>query len=431
MTSSESIEIEPTGPLNARIRPPGSKSLTNRMLVCAALANGHSTLEGVLDSEDTRVMVEGLRRLGIDLTIDFDKRRAEVDGGTQRLTATAAELLLANSGTSMRFLTSVAALGTGHYELRGTTRMHERPIQDLLVALQTLGADARSEQQNGCPPVIVEGRGLEGGRVTIRGDVSSQFLSGLLMVAPLARNPVEMQIEGPLVSVPYVEMTLAVMRAFGVDVEVDASLRRFCIPADVHYQGQHATIEPDASAASYFWAAAAIAGGRVTVEGLSRDSLQGDVRFVELLEKMGCRVTWKSDSISVEGATLRGIDVDMNPISDTAQTLAAVALFAEGPTRIHGIAHVRHKETDRIAALATELRKFGATVEEFEDGLRIVPATLRPAEINTYDDHRMAMSMALVGLRQPGVVIRDPGCTAKTYPGFFEDLRRVCTTATT
>jgi 3-phosphoshikimate 1-carboxyvinyltransferase len=237
---------------------------------------------------------------------------------------------------------------------------------------------------------------------------------------------VELTIEGPLVSQPYVRMTLAVMRSFGVAVETDAALSRFLVPGGQRYVGRGYAIEPDASAAIYFFAAAAIAGGEVTVEGLSRESLQGDVAFVEVLRQMGCEVRHEADGIAVVGRPLRGVDVDMNAISDTVQTLAAAALFAEGPTTVRGVAHIRHKETDRIAALATELRKLGAEVDERADGLRITPAALRGCALDTYDDHRMAMSLALVGLRVPGVVINDPGCTAKTYPRFFDDLAAVC-----
>jgi 3-phosphoshikimate 1-carboxyvinyltransferase len=302
--------------------------------------------------------------------------------------------------------------------------MRQRPVQDLLDALAQLGGEAVSELGTGCPPVVVHACGLPGGRATIAGSVSSQFLSGLLMAAPYARAPVELVVAGDLVSQPYVEMTLAVMRAFGCSPQHEG-LSRFRIPLGEVYHGRQYAIEPDASAASYFFAAAAIAGGSVTVEGLSRGSLQGDVAFCDCLRRMGCRVDFAADAITVTGGALAGIEVDMNAVSDTVQTLAAVALFARGPTTITGVAHIRHKETDRIAALAAELRKLGAEVEERCDGLRISPAARRGAVIDTYDDHRMAMSMAIVGLAVPGVVIRDPGCTAKTYPGFFDDLRRI------
>jgi 3-phosphoshikimate 1-carboxyvinyltransferase len=321
----------------------------------------------------------------------------------------------------MRFLAAMLTVGEGRYRLDGAGRMRQRPIQDLLDALNALGADVHSECGNGCPPVVVNARRLAGGAATIRGTISSQFLSGLLMAAPCARQPVELTVDGSLVSQPYVTMTLGVMRSFGVTAD-EQNLTSFRIDAPQQYRARHYPIEPDASAASYFWAAAAITGGRVTVEGLGPGSLQGDVHFCDCLEQMGCEVLRESDRITVIGKPLRGIAVDMNAMSDTAQTLSAVALFAAGPTTISGVAHNRHKETDRVADLARELRKLGACVDEFPDGLRIDPAPLQGASVATYRDHRMAMSMALVGLRVPGVIIEDPQCTAKTYPRFFEDL---------
>jgi 3-phosphoshikimate 1-carboxyvinyltransferase len=421
---TESIEIHPSGPVRGTIRPPGSKSITNRALVCAALAEGESLLTGALDSEDTRVMLESLGRLGVAVEHNPVAATVRVAGCGGRLPAGPVDLYVANSGTTARFLTAMLSLGQGVYRLDGTPRMQERPIADLLDALRQLGVEVVSESPGGCPPVVVRGRGLRGGRATIAGNISSQFLSGLLLVAPYADTDVELTVEGTLVSRPYIDMTLAVMASFGVQVQ-NADPCRFIIPAAQHYRGQHYAIEPDASAASYFFAAAAITQGEATVEGLSRDSLQGDVAFADCLARMGCDVRCSADSITVVGHPLSGIDVDMNAISDTAQTLAAVALFAEGSTTIRGIAHIRHKETDRIHALAVELRKLGAAVEERPDGLTVTPGVLRGAEIDTYDDHRMAMSLALPGLVVPGVVIRDPGCTAKTYPRFFEDLKRL------
>ncbi len=413
-----------SGPARGSIRPPGSKSITNRALVCAALAGGESTLRGVLDSEDTRVMIDSLGRLGLDIQHDRELHTVTVMGCAGQPAAGDADLYIANSGTTVRFLTALATLGQGRIRLDGTQRMRERPIADLLDALAQLGANATSEQGNGCPPVVIQGNRLAGGTARVAGNISSQFLSALLMAAPCTQGPVELVVEGELVSKPYVEMTLAVMGRFGVEINA-ADLQRFSIPAPQTYQSTDYAIEPDASAASYFFAAAAITGGEVTVEGLSRSSLQGDVAFCNCLEAMGCRVRWGADSITVAGAPLRGIEVDMNAISDTVQTLAAVAVFAEGPTRVTGVGHIRHKETDRLGALVAELRKLGAEAEEEEDGLVIKPAALQPAEIDTYDDHRMAMSLALVGLRQPGVVIRDPGCTGKTYPEFFHDLDKL------
>jgi len=420
---TDALEITPVyGPLRGRIRPPGSKSITNRALVCAALADGNSTLRGALASEDTHVMAEALRQLGVSVQGEAEVLQIRGCGGA--IPATQAELFVANSGTSMRFLTALAALGQGKFRIDGTPRMRQRPIDDLLAGLAQLGVHAESELDNSCPPVLVHAAGLLGGKATVRGDVSSQFLSGLLMAAPYASRRIELTVDGPLVSQPYVRLTLGVMRSFGIDLP-EHDLNHFVVPTG-HYRGRVYDIEPDATAASYFFAAAAICGGEVTVDGLARDSSQGDVAFCDSLAKMGCNVRYESNSITVSGppsgGRLRGVSVNMNAISDTAQTLAAVALFADNPTIITGIGHIRHKETDRIGNLAIELRKLGAEIDELDDGLRIIPRPLHGATIETYRDHRMAMSLALVGLRLPGVVILDPQCTAKTYPRFFDDL---------
>jgi len=419
--AEDSREIRPRGPLAAEIRPPGSKSITNRALVCAALAQGESTLLGALDSEDTRVMVDALRQLGLQLQVDVAADVIRITGGGGRFPRESADLFCANSGTTIRFLAAMLAGVPGEFRLDGVARMRERPIGDLVNGLAQLGADITYEQRAGFPPLVVKSTGLRGGTATIRGDISSQFLSGLLMAAPLARTDVEVLVDGPLVSQPYVHMTLGVMGAFGVEA-TPHDLSRFHIGAGQTYRAARYAIEPDASAASYFWGAAAVTQGRVKVLGLTREALQGDVAFCECLRQMGCRVDYDGDGITVTGGALRGIDVDMNAISDTVQTLAAVALFASGPTTVRGVAHIRHKETDRIGDLARELRKLGAGVDELADGLRIKPQPLQGCALDTYRDHRMAMSLALVGLRVPGMVIRDPGCTVKTYPRFFEDL---------
>jgi 3-phosphoshikimate 1-carboxyvinyltransferase len=420
-----SITMTPSGPIHGRIRPPGSKSITNRALVCAALASGDSTLEGVLDSDDTRVMREALVALGINLQHDAAHDTVVIAGCDGKIPAAKADLFVGNSGTTVRFLAAMLALGHGEYRLDGVARMRERPIEDLLAALRQWNIDARSELGTCCPPVIIRARGISGGTAHVAGNVSSQFLSGLLLAAPYAANDVELIVDGELVSKPYVEMTLAVMRTFGVDATAAANLARIHVPAGQRFHGRRYEIEPDASAASYFFAAAAVTGGSIKVEGLSRDALQGDVSFCECLAKMGCRVEYGERVISVTGGSLVGIDVDMNAISDTAQTLAVVALFASGPTTIRGVGHNRHKETDRIGNLAIELRKLGATVEEFDDGLRVTPGPFRGATLDTYDDHRMAMSFAVAGLATPGVTINDPDCTAKTYPRFFEDMAKL------
>jgi 3-phosphoshikimate 1-carboxyvinyltransferase len=421
----DSLEIHPvSGPVRGTIRPPGSKSITNRALVCAALADGGSTLRGALDSEDTRVMIAALGELGIPVTVEESGRTLRVTGCGGAIPAARAELFVANSGTTMRFLTAAAALGRGEYRLDGIARMRARPMGDQAAAMRNLGVDVVCEGPGECPPIVVRGGPLRGGRTHIRGDASSQFLSGLLMAAPYAARDVELIVEGALVSVPYVAMTQRVMESFGADVSAIRDYAELRVSSNQRYLGRDYEIEPDASAASYFFAAAAITGGRVTVEGLGRESLQGDVAFVSCLENMGARISYETgNSMTVEGGPLVGVDVDMNAISDTAPTMAVTALFAQGPTRIRNIAHVRHKETDRIAAVATELRKLGATVDEFPDGMRITPPEgPRGAAIDTYNDHRMAMSFALAGLVTPGIVINDPACTSKTYPDFFADL---------
>jgi 3-phosphoshikimate 1-carboxyvinyltransferase len=422
------ITIEPwSGPLpEAVINVPGSKSLTNRALVIAAMANGASRLEGALDSDDTRVMVNALKTLGISVNHDPDANLICVQGCGGKFPATDARLEMANSGTSLRFLTAMLATGEGTYHLDGTPRMRLRPISDLLTALNGLGANAKSDLGTGCPPVTIQANGMDGGYAFVRGDVSSQFLSGLLMALPFAKDTTTVEVQGVLVSQPYVTMTLSLMESFGVKVE-NRKYRRFDVrPA--RYHGREFLIEPDASAASYFFAAAAITGGRVTIPGLGSSTLQGDIAFVDVLEHMGCKVIRQGEQTTVVGGPLRAVDVDMNAISDTVMTMAVTALFADGVSRIRNVAHIRHKETDRLSALATELRKLGASVDELPDGLVIdppAPTKLRPARIETYDDHRMAMAFALAGLKVPGITILDPGCVAKTYPRFWNDLQRL------
>jgi 3-phosphoshikimate 1-carboxyvinyltransferase len=432
----ESLAVQPlTRPPRATLQVPGSKSITNRALVLAALSEPSrgSTLTGALRSEDTEVMVEALRSLGFRVAADWAKpdgspslpaihvRRGDC---ANPVPANCADLFVANSGTSMRFLTALVSLGRGRYRLDGVARMRERPIADLLAALKQLGVNAYSEQNNGYPPVIVETTGLGGGKVRIKGNVSSQFLSGLLMAAPLAQHEVTIEVDGPLLSAPYVAMTIEMMRRFGVPVDTNTA-GHFSVPIVPCYRAESFAIEPDASAAGYFLAAAAITGGEVTIPGLGSTSLQGDIRFVRVLAEMGSRVLLWEQGVKICGGPLRGIEVDMGDISDCVMTLAAVACFAEGTTTIRNVAHIRYKETDRLTALATELRRVGAQVEELADGLRIIPRPLHEALIETYNDHRMAMSMALLGLKVPGIVIRNPGCVAKTYPAFFDDLEKL------
>ena len=422
---SDSYFMEPvTQPLNGTVKPPGSKSLTNRALVVGALARGESMLTNVLDSQDTQVMLESWRRLGVTVEHNVAENSVKMRGCSGRMSAQSAELWLENSGTSIRFLTAACTVGSGRFRLDGNSRMRQRPILDLVQALNALGANVTCATDSGCPPVEVIADGLPGGRTTVAGNISSQYLSALLMAAPCAKSAVELHVSGGLVSEPYVDMTLGIMQRFGATATraADGSLQ---IPP-TGYDGTEYDIEPDASAASYFFAAAAITGGEITVMGLGQSSLQGDLHFVNALAEMGCEVTIGSDRTTVCGRPLRGIDIDMNAISDTAQTLAAVAVFADGPTTIRNIAHVRHKETDRISAVVTELKRLGLNADERSDGLTIYPGLPQSATIDTYDDHRMAMSFSLIGLRTPGIRIANPSCTAKTYPRFFEDLERLC-----
>jgi 3-phosphoshikimate 1-carboxyvinyltransferase len=422
-------EITPlTKAPTATVRVPGSKSITNRALVLAALTTGSIdvTLRGALYSDDTNVMIGALRALGFRITTKWDRDEIIVNHneGDSPISRSSADIFVSNSGTTMRFMAAFVTLGFGRYRLDGVPRMRERPIGNLLDALNQLGVKAVSQFGNGCPPVEIEAAGLRGGDVHIRGNLSSQFLSGLLMASAHARGDVTIHVDGELVSVPYVALTVEMMRQWCLTLENDA-FKRFRVPGRQYSRLGDYDIEPDASAASYFWGAAAITSGHVRVEKLNTQSLQGDVRFVDLLEEMGCQVVRAETGVTVHGGPLHGIDVDMNDISDTVMTLAAVACFAEGPTTIRNVAHIRHKETDRLAALATELRRIGATVEERPDGLTITPGPLHGAVVQTYNDHRMAMSLALVGLKVPGIVIDNPACVAKTYPRFFEDLERL------
>jgi 3-phosphoshikimate 1-carboxyvinyltransferase len=401
-------------PPDCSITPPGSKSITNRALPLAAMSLSPIRLRGWLDSDDTRVMMEALRRLGHRVELGHE---LTVGNGPP---PSEAGLFVGNSGTTIRFLAAQASLLSCRTRLDGVPRMRQRPIGGLISALAALGVDARCA--DGFPPVEVVGGGWRGGEVTVPGDESSQFLSGLLLAAPFAPTPTTFRTAGPLVSRPYVDLTVQMLRQYGVTVDEPAP-GTFHVPAPqaVGLPGGRYDIEPDASSASYFLAAAAVTGGRVTIPGLTRWSLQGDAGFVDVLEAMGCRVG--QSPLEVWGGSLRGIEADLNGMSDLVMTLASVAVFAEGPTEIRNVAHIRHKESDRLAAVARELGKLGAKVEELPDGLRITPRPLRGAALQTYDDHRMAMSLAVVGLRLPGVSLHGAGCVHKTYPGFFRDLQ--------
>jgi 3-phosphoshikimate 1-carboxyvinyltransferase len=437
MSDSSSIMIEPiTRPFALTMAPPGSKSLTNRALVLAALAEGTSELSNVLFADDTLVMLECLGRLGFGVEIDRAARRVRVAGGGGNVPSGDAELFCGNSGTTIRFLTALCALGRGQYNLDGIPRMRQRPIGELVHLLKNLGGRIEYLMNEGFPPVLVRGspRGLAGGIVRFGPSQSSQFLSAVLQVAPFARHEVKVDLEPRQTSWPYVAMTMRLMDAFGAtphlirDPRSDEP-RQIIVPQE-RYQATDYAIEPDASNATYFLAAAAMhPGSRVTIEGLGKRSLQGDVGFADVLHRMGADLVFGPDFISVGGTeTFEGIDVDLSTMPDTAQTLAVAALFAEGPTTIRGLHTLRVKETDRVAALATELTKLGADVDMEGDDLTIQPpedGRLRPAAIDTYDDHRMAMSFALAGTKSAGVRINDPSCVNKTYPEYFEDLEKL------
>ncbi len=418
--AENTLAIEPLArPLDATVTVPGSKSLTNRALLIAALADGRSILTGALASDDTRHMAGALRALGVGVAQEDgpDGARFIVDGCAGRFPVREADLFIGASGTAARFLTAALALGHGRYTLDGVPRMRERPIEPLLTALRQLGATIDSREGTGCPPIVAEANGLPGEECGVRGDLSSQFLSALLMVGPYAGGGLTVRVEGELVSQPYIGITTAIMRDFGATIVEGPD--RYAIAPGV-YRAREYAIEPDATAASYFYAAAAVTGGTVRVAGLGRGAVQGDLAFVDVLERMGCAIERGEDSIVVRGPSqLRGIDVEMGDISDTAQTLAAIAPFAAGPVTIRGLAHARLKETDRVAAVVTELRRLGIAVEERPDGMTIQPDTPHAGTVATYDDHRMAMSFALIGLCVSGIRIADPGCVAKTFPDYF------------
>jgi 3-phosphoshikimate 1-carboxyvinyltransferase len=446
--------IEPiVGPIDATVTVPGSKSLTNRALVCAALAGGVSTIEGGLVADDTEAMIEALGTLGAG--IDETAGALAVTGTGGRLLSGPRELDVRLSGTTSRFLLPVVALGSGRYRVDGRAGLRRRPMGPVLDGVRTLGASVSPEGEPGHLPVtVVAPGGLTGGDIAVSGDTSSQYLSGLLLAAPYTRDGVRLRVTTPLVGRPFVDLTLAVMAAFGIDVEVTeppgadpaapvrpggsggpggsgrpggstpAGLELVVPPGG--YRSVRYRVEPDASAASYLLAAAAICGGRVTVEGLGRDSRQGDAGFVELLDAMGALVERAASATTVTGpgdGWLRGLgDVDLSAMPDMAQTLAAVAVFADGPTRVRGVGFIRGHETDRIAAVVHELRRCGIEADEEPDGFLVHPGTPRPARIATYDDHRMAMSFALLGLRSPGIEIEDPACVGKTFPAFWDVL---------
>jgi 3-phosphoshikimate 1-carboxyvinyltransferase len=418
------LSIEPiTQPFDAVVELPGSKSYSNRALLVAALARGRSEITQALFSDDTRYMHRALETLGVRVRADEPARTFVVDGVDGRFPTSDATLEIGNAGTAARFLTAAVAIGRGTFVIDGSPAMRKRPIQPLLDGLRALGVDAESREGTGCPPVVVRARGIAGGRALMRGDISSQYLSALLMAAPYADRDVVLEIEGELVSAPYVTMTLSTMAEFGVRAERDGD-RRFRVAAGQHYVARRYAVEPDASGASYFFAAAAVTGGHVVVPRLGSRSAQGDLGLLDVLTRMGCEVTIEADAISVQGpARLRAVDADFTRMGDVATTLMAIAPFADGPVTVRGIAQTHYEESDRPVAAATELRRMGLSVESTWDSVTIHPGAPRPCEVQTYDDHRIAMSFAVTGLRAPGIAIADPQCVSKTFPEFFEVLR--------
>ena len=420
------IEIQPVRkPINATIEVPGSKSYTNRALLVAAMARGTSTLTGALFSDDTRYMSASLRKLGVKIDADKKQARFDIHGNGGDIPVSSADLYIGNSGTTSRSLTAYVSLGHGKFIIDGDEPMrHGRPIADLLDALKQIGVSARTQFENGHLPVIIEADGLKGGKTRLDVSKSSQFLTALLLIAPYAKNGMEIEVVGDR-TMPYIDITRSVMAAFGVQV-ISEDYKYFRIERGQQYQPRVYSVEPDASNASYFFAAAALTGGRVTVQHLNLDSAQGDLQFVHILEQMGCQTTVSNTSITVTGPhQLKGIDVDMRTISDTALTLAAMAPFADSKVVIRNIEHTRWQETDRIHAMVTELRKLGVPVIEHQDGLEISPAPITPAAIDTYEDHRMAMAFSLLGLKTNGIRINDPECVSKTFPNYFEVLQQL------
>lgn len=427
------LAVQPLPTFQATLAPPGSKSLTNRALVLAALASGASTLSNVLFAGDTRVMFEALRALGFAISIDEPSRVVEILGTGGKIPATAATLFCGNSGTTLRFLAALCSLGHGRFTLDGVPRMRQRPIRELVDLLRSLGVTVSFGDADGFPPVVIDSNGLDGGEFTYGAAASSQFLSAVLMVSPYAKDEAVCTFTGTQTSWPYVTMTTRLMDIFGITSELErdpdtGQPRQLFVPQGTYHATDY-TIEPDASNAAYFFAAAAVSpGSRVTVPGLGSASLQGDVGVVDVLKKMGASVSLCKNAITVEGTDrLRGVDVDLLAMPDQAQTLGVAALFARGPTTLRGLHTLKLKETDRMTALATELRKFGAGVDIIEDHtLRVTPpSSIRPAVVETYDDHRMAMSFAIAATRVPGVFITDPQCVNKTYPSFFDDLEHL------
>ncbi|EAB9373797.1 3-phosphoshikimate 1-carboxyvinyltransferase [Salmonella enterica subsp. enterica serovar Llandoff] len=426
----ESLTLQPIARVDGAINLPGSKSVSNRALLLAALACGKTVLTNLLDSDDVRHMLNALSALGINYTLSADRTRCDITGNGGPLRASGAlELFLGNAGTAMRPLAAALCLGQNEIVLTGEPRMKERPIGHLVDSLRQGGANIDYLEQENYPPLRLRG-GFTGGDIEVDGSVSSQFLTALLMTAPLAPEDTTIRVKGELVSKPYIDITLNLMKTFGVEI-TNHHYQQFAVKGGQQYHspGRY-LVEGDASSASYFLAAGAIKGGTVKVTGIGRKSMQGDIRFADVLEKMGATITWGDDFIACTRGELHAVDMDMNHIPDAAMTIATTALFAKGTTTLRNIYNWRVKETDRLFAMATELRKVGAEVEEGHDYIRITPpAKLQHADIGTYNDHRMAMCFSLVALSDTPVTILDPKCTAKTFPDYFEQLARMSTPA--
>ncbi len=421
------LTLKSISKIDGEINLPGSKSLSNRALLLAALAEGTTEIFNLLESDDTRHMLNALKQLGIKYTLSEDKTRCTIVGNGGPINSNKMqELFLGNAGTAMRPLCAALCLGGGEYLLTGEPRMKERPIGHLVDALREAGANITYKENDGYPPLEIKANGLNGGEVKIEGAISSQFLTALLLAAPMAKEDMIISIIGELVSKPYIDITLHIMKAFGVDV-VNENYETFRIKGGQTYKAVDSfMVEGDASSASYFLAAAAIKGGTVKVTGIGKNSIQGDVAFADVLEKMGAKVVWGDDFVSVTRGELKPIDMDFNHIPDAAMTIATTALFAKGTTTLRNIYNWRVKETDRLFAMATELRKVGAEVVEGEDYLEIIPPkVLKHAAIDTYDDHRMAMCFSLLALDTASVTINEPECTAKTFPTYFEVLESI------
>ncbi|KHA61836.1 3-phosphoshikimate 1-carboxyvinyltransferase [Vibrio variabilis] len=420
----ESLTLQPINKVSGQVNLPGSKSVSNRALLLAALAKGKTRLTNLLDSDDIRHMLNALTQLGVHYQLSEDKTVCEVEGlGQPFQSAQALELFLGNAGTAMRPLAAALCLGQGEYVLTGEPRMKERPIGHLVDALRQAGAEVEYLENENFPPLKIHGTGLKGGTVEIDGSISSQFLTAFLMSAPLAQDDVTIKIVGDLVSKPYIDITLHIMAQFGVNVE-NNNYQEFVIRKGQSYVAPgDFLVEGDASSASYFLAAAAIKGGEIKVTGIGKNSIQGDIQFADALEKMGAQIEWGDDYVISRVGELKAVDMDFNHIPDAAMTIATTALFAKGTTAIRNVYNWRVKETDRLSAMATELRKVGAEVEEGEDYIIVnPPAKLTHAAIDTYDDHRMAMCFSLVALSDTPVTINDPKCTSKTFPDYFDKL---------